>query len=233
MNNDNRSNNSTDKTNDSVEHVSVSITESISVSTQAKAAVYVGSTGVAYTESLLNGRAAHASLNDATGVISHGFVGNPAQHEEGTLLTCQTLVAVLNQQGGDWSAPVVVEEPHVDAVCASLRGGVDNLRIQVVRAQTKKAFWKAASRHGGNSAAGNDAQLADELAQSIQFKADRIPFDDRKKIVLALNALDLAGYALGDVAKMFRTHHGRWARSIGFMQIWLVGPVHALTHRLT
>ncbi|WNL48102.1 hypothetical protein RKE25_10915 [Dyella sp. BiH032] len=213
--------------------VTVRITDSFKLSSQGRGTTRRDDAVIGYTESRLNGRAAHASLGPDG--ISHGLSGSPPTNETGTMETCTYLIAAMNRTGAGstWGQPVLVDEhDDADAICGKLNGGSEVLRIQVVRAQSNAAFWKEVHVNHGATMSGTAVELATELKAPIAHKAGLLPPAQRGQLVLALSALHTPGYVLGDVAEKFREHHGAWAGSMGFREIWLVGPGVELTHRL-
>lgn len=194
--------------------------------------VRIDDTPVAYTESILRGHAAHASVGPDG--ITHGFKGQPSQGEDGTLQACESLIEAMNREGKTWKRPTLAknEADDADAVAHRLDGAKGELRIQVVRARNDPSFWGQAHRSNESVAHGSSDELANELRAPIAHKAKKIPPKQRPHLALALNAMDTAGYTMGDVAVVFRENHGAWAKSLGFREIWLVGPNAHLTYRL-
>lgn len=211
--------------------VTIRITDSFKLSSRGKGTTRRDDVVIGYTESQLNGRAAHASLGPDG--ISHGLSGSPPTNETGTMETCTYLIAAMNRAGSTWDQPVVASaHDDADAFCGQLNGGSEVLRIQVVRAQSNAAFWKEVHVNHRATMSGTPVDLAGELKAPIAHKAGLLQPAQRGQLVLALSALHTPGYALGDVAEKFREHHGVWAGSIGFSEIWLVGPGVDLAHRL-
>lgn len=194
--------------------------------------VRIDDTPVAYTESIIRGHAAHASAGPDG--ITHGFKGPPSQGEDGTLKACEHLIEAMNRAGATWKRPTLAknEADDADAVAHRLDGAKGELRIQVVRARNDPSFWEQAHRANESVAHGSSDELADELRAPIERKAKKIPPKQRPHLVLALNAMDTAGYTMGDVAGVFQKNHGEWAKAWGFQEIWLVGPNAHLTYRL-
>lgn len=230
----------------------VVITDSVMISSQARGTTLIDDVVVGYTESPLDGRAAHASLGPNG--ISHGLSGLPPTNEIGSMETCTYLVVAMNKAGEAWGYPVAAgEHDDADALCRSLGDGDETLRIQVVRAHSDSAFWKEVYANWkeahpyrkeipavwkepplnvGATMSGTSAELAGELKAPIVHKANLLAPAQRGQLVLALSALHTPGYVLGDVAAKFRELHGEWAGSLGFRGIWLVGPGVDLTHQL-
>lgn len=215
---------------DETGNVTVVITDTIGVSTHVKGTVLIDRTVVGYSESLHDGRAAQASLG-ADG-ITHGFAGKTPKNETGTMETCGYLIEAMNQGGTMWNRPTPSEEVDTDAICTRSDGGTEVLRIQVVRAQADPTFWKTAHVNDGTVVNTTAVELVNELQVPIKLKADKIPRERRLRLVLALSAIHTPGYVVGNVAEEFQKAHGEWVASLGFQEIWLVGPGAQLTHRL-
>jgi DNA-directed RNA polymerase subunit RPC12/RpoP len=214
------------------ENVTISLTDSIGISTHVKGTVKIDDTVVGYSESLHDGRATSVSLA-SDGIITYGFTGDTPTNETGTLETCSYLVDAMNRAGAKWGCPTLMDDKDdADATCAPLDGGNDVLRIQVVRAKSDIAFWKRASLNDDTTVYATPTELVRELQSSITHKVSKLPEAQRRKLVLALSALHTAGYALGHVVKEFQETYGVWAQSQGFREIWLVGPDIEHTHRL-
>ena len=74
--------------------------------------------------------------------------------------------------------------------------------------------------------------MAEQLRDAISKKERRIPMEARRDLILALSALDSPAHAFDDVIEAFRSSYGEWASTLGFEQIWIVGPSLILTHRV-
>jgi hypothetical protein len=96
--------------------VTVTITDSIKLSSQAKGTTRRDDMVIGYTESRLDGRAAHASLGPDG--INHGLSGSPPTNETGTMETCTYLIAAMNKAGSTWAQPVLAAaHDDADAIC--------------------------------------------------------------------------------------------------------------------
>jgi hypothetical protein len=58
------------------------------------------------------------------------------------------------------------------------------------------------------------------------------PDAQRRKLMLALDAIRSPGYVEDPVMAAFLATHGTWAAGLGYQAIWLVGPTAELTHQL-
>lgn len=184
----------------------------------------------------LDGRAADAALAP-DGTMVYRFFGKPFQNEQDTLVSCRTLVAVLNEQGAEWGEPERVEEQNIDVVCQQRIGEGERLAIQVVRSQVDRLFWKeAANAAVDNRPAERQADMAgivEELKAAIEHKCANISGEKRRGILLLLNAIDSPAHAFDDVVACFKDRYGSWAGTLGFSEIWVVGPLTDLVYRLS
>ena len=182
---------------------------------------------VGFTESMRDGRAAHASVEN--GVVMNGLVGKPPQNEAGTLETACILVDALNSLGGCWNIPEIVDISYIDARVTDDVGNI--LNLQVTRACTSKKFWEQAARAGQSSSERQVGEVADELRASIR-KKESIPGAVRADLVLVISALDSPGHAMPDVIRAFAELHRAEVEGLGFAQVWVVGPHTGLCFRL-
>jgi hypothetical protein len=205
------------------------------VTTGVSGVVRIDDMAVADVASIMNGRASNASLGP-NGVITHGFIGSPSQGEERTLSTCRTLVAAMNLQGLRWKEPGLDpqnNDDHADASSEPISGDGDRLLIQVVRANVSSELWMQAAKDKRIEIETQSPALIRDLLDAVELKTRKVrSAEKRARLVLALDASELAGYALGSVPNDFRTELGDWALLQGFKEIWLVGRHTSLTYRL-
>jgi hypothetical protein len=176
-----------------------------------------------------DGRVASA---DATpeGEITDRIAGKASHKDRVELRTAQNLIARLNQLGADWGAPELQgaghrEERGVDCIARDDAG--NELLIQVTT--TDREPWAQLAREPLIVRSGvARAKVVDAIYTAIARKATRAAPD----ILLALDATDSPRAAFRSVVDSFRSRHGEWAMSIGFREVWLVGPVVALVQRL-
>lgn len=158
--------------------------------------------------------------------------GAPAQGESQSEATCRALAAAWRTRGRTWYH-IQLAEPHDDCDCIARHGRADEVRIQVVRADSSPDAWRTLAKEGEYSTMSGTAEpRAAILRYTIQKKAERTPRTQRERLVLALDATTSSAFALGAVIRSFREQHGDWAASQGFNEIWLVGPTAEMTYRL-
>lgn len=155
---------------------------------------------------------------DGAGMLT----GEAPRGEEGTLRVGALLVERLNGLGGDWEEPGPAPEQSDVDVIANGPGG--RLEIQVTRVGSE-GLWGDLSRTG----AAQLLPIARDFRSAIARKAARYPVARVGEIVLALNALDAAGYALRAVRGSLPPAE---VATYGFAAVWIVGPTAALIHRL-
>lgn len=186
---------------------------------------------VGFSESTGRGRSATTDVNP-DGTISLHVSGSSSLGEEGTLKSCQLLVERLNKPDSRWNSPVMGIHPSVDCEATAVQG-IDRLEMQVVRAIADSAFWQELGRSGESGLRNLTPQdAANGIKNSISQKATSIPATDRARLILVLNSIDSPSLILDTVIEEFRRAHLSWAQSLGFREIWIVGPWTNLTHRL-
>ena len=176
-----------------------------------------------------DGRVASA---DATpeGRITDRIDGKASRKDQVELRAAQNLIARLNQLGADWRAPQLQgaghrEERGVDCIARDDAG--NELLIQVTTTDREPWALLAREPHIARDSVAT-AIVVDTIYTAIARKATRAAPD----ILLALDATDSPRAAFRSVVDSFRSQHGDWAVSIGFREVWLVGPVVALVKRL-
>ena len=165
---------------------------------------------------------------DQTGEDVNEFIAGPTiQGEQGRKATCEILMEKLIELGQDW---VRLEEElstdsDVDCRLYSRRRGVKELEIQVTKAD--KSIWpELAKGPAGIPRSRSIDAVCESLFQCILDKRHVA----RPDLVLALEAVHFP--VVQAVADEFMETYGPKARSIGFHQIWLVGPTPGLTFQL-
>jgi hypothetical protein len=170
-----------------------------------------------------------ADFSDASALL-YEIDGRSRRGEEGGDQVCQILVQRLNEAGAAWSTPTrPTRDEGVDYISTD---GARVMLIQVTRAERGGLVWAtlASQRKAEGSMSLQDA--LDNLKQAIGSKAEKATAAQRAELVLVLDAMDTAAYALDDVAATFRRTMGEWTRALGYQAIWVVGPTPRLTHRL-
>ncbi len=164
------------------------------------------------------------------GTLSQVIEGNSPKGEEDTLDVCNVLIERLNLEGGNWQGATkpIGKEGGIDAFT---RNGQEILNFQVTRIP-KKEFWQELSQSRSVQSFGTIQKASADLYDSVNKKNCKIPPNQRKEIVLVLDAMDTACYALKAVVDEFRNHFGQEIQGFGFKAIWLVGPLASLTSRL-
>ncbi len=208
----------------------VSVREGVKVSDHVRALGFRDEALRFITESARGGLASSAEVSEAG--LRQRLKGRPIQGEDDTVATCRRLVAAMNSSGADWEEPAEGDGDD-DCVSASRAGG-DFLRIQVVRAVADRDFWRSLARKEELTEAFLSEMAANRLREAIDHKTGLtgIPPKGRPALVLALDAGRVPALAFEEVATRFRELHGGWAESLGFKQVWVVGPDRRLIHQL-
>lgn len=174
------------------------------------------------------GRASNGDLSPGGGVTL-GILGKPPLGEEGTEETSGRLFRHLNALGARFTDLQHVKGiPHIDASVCSPDGATVN--IQVVRALTDAAFWEelARSKSGEVERVVPMAEAVEMLRKSISHKSK----PELDGFILALDATDVPGLSLDAVHEAFNAQYGGWVDSLGFYQVWVVGPWPEMIHQL-
>jgi hypothetical protein len=165
------------------------------------------------------------------------FQGRAAQGEEDVLQVCRSLRAALEREGERWGRFLLPTTPtdDVDAIATNDAGEV--LQVQVT--QVERAAWKLLAPDRPASLQRNVDELVAAIRAAVDAKGDPspqrrkgIPRAQRKRLLLALDAIRSPGYVHDLVVAAFLDQHGEWAVGLGFRAIWLVGPTAELTRRV-
>jgi hypothetical protein len=109
---------------------------------------------------------------------------------------------------------------------------VELLQLQITRPADTQRIWHAIEAAGRT----NDERLlvnaVEQLKDGIENKAKKLVVAQRKDLVLVLDAIETPIHVTDEIVNSFRQKHGAWAKDLGFIAIWVVGPNEALTHRL-
>jgi hypothetical protein len=155
------------------------------------------------------------------------FHGRPAQNEEDVLQVCRSLRAALQREGQVW-ARFSLPPTHADdadAVAEDDTGAV--LRVQVTRVE--RAAWGTLAQTGQATLQRSIEERVEDIRAAVESKL--YPDAQRRKLLLALDAIRSPGYVEEAVVAAFLANHGTWAAGLGYRAIWLVGPTVELTRR--
>jgi hypothetical protein len=172
-----------------------------------------------------------ASDSSEDGTVTFTLQGRSSQNEEGGERVARILVATMKQLGATWSTPVGSDDPSADY---EAQGDAGRLKIQVTRAPSDEAWRRELGRSGSTARSHTTPdETADELRSAINGKVMSLAPSSRRDLTLAIDATQTLAFVLAQVVQAFRTHHGAWARTLGFESIWVVGPTEDLTFSLT
>ncbi len=178
-------------------------------------------------------RNAGGSVSEA-GVVRYWISGAAAGNGLVELRAATSLVQKLNAAGADWAAPELTRtgsdakrEKGVDCTALDNTDPRKVLRIQVTTANAD-AWGRLARDPSMLERRETVGSMVESICAVIEHKITRAD----RTIVLMLAAYDSPAHALQSVAQAFRVKHGEWARTAGFKEIWIAGPVAELVHRL-
>jgi hypothetical protein len=164
------------------------------------------------------------------GRVSLLLSGLSPQGEDDSLQVCRILIQAMNRAGASWSQPVMSMERDADCEATDSLTAV-RLEIQVVRAIEDPTLWKALNEHGAIQRTIEPADFVPLVRNAITKKL-KYPVAQRARLILALDANRLPAVTTYDVLTQIRIELKDWLPSIGFREIWLVGPLDDLTFRL-
>lgn len=188
---------------------------------------------IGYSDGTRDGLACYGSKEES-GEFSYGLEGRPPRGEQDTPRVCQILIQRLNEDGADWKESLA-GEGDVDCRSQSDSSPDEYLQIQVVTAGSDRNFWSNLGSHKKVIEENVPvALLVAQIKAAIAHKANEqhIPESRRGDLVLALDANRLPAHAMEPTVGAFKNEHEAWARSLGFREIWIVGPSDSLTSKL-
>jgi hypothetical protein len=165
----------------------------------------------------------------ADGRCRHYVLGSRPLNETGSALVAWQLARALHgEQLPDSSFPEPVDPPGDRRIVVK-----DQVRIvQVTRPDV--GLWPGWTTPGAGGAIElvSVPALADGLAGAVGRKSKKYTAADRAGLVLAIDAIRFAGHAAPQVVQDFLTRHAHAAKAAGFAEIWVVGPMPEMVHRL-
>lgn len=177
-----------------------------------------------------------------TGAVSFQMKGKPIQGEDDTRSVGQLLAQAMNVDNGQWE---LTDKPAVGVVDCFLRDRSDpmcQLKLQVVRAIVDTALYqKLAYGKDVSEVSINPADVAARMYEAVTKKVQHlleqerrglISKEERQELILVLDATRLSVCTMFSVIEAYRQHFGPQTYGLDFMQVWLVGPTTAMTHRL-
>jgi len=162
------------------------------------------------------------------GVYDIKINGESRQGEDGKNKIGENLMKKLNLLGSEiLSFKEPLSETGIDIVLYKAIGFID---VQITKAHQQD--WKKLNIKGIIKSSFTKQALANNLKKSITNKLI-IPKKQRKNLILALDALETPAYCFKGVINEFNMLHGKSISSLGFKEIWVVGPSVSLTVRLS
>jgi hypothetical protein len=166
---------------------------------------------------------------DDQGKITLTATGPAPRNEEDGLQICGRLVRTLNKKGNDWSAPVEGKQ-DIDGYSTDPFG--DELLMQVVRASNNTKLWQELNTVGSATIDYDPGSAAREMMDAIRKKSKKYPAEQKRRMVLVLDAARTPSHTFQQVLDVFRTKHREECQNAGFGQVWAVGPQDSLVERL-
>lgn len=155
----------------------------------------------------------------------------PPQGEEGADIVASTLIQRLNRSGGQWDDLRWHEgrEEGTDLVAAGPHG---SLKIQVTRSFTDFTSWQRLARELEMEYNTPVSLAVEHVWKAIEAKASRLGPAVRADLVLALDTTMPPIYATRAFMVALRAARAADIQTLGFRQVWLVGPTDMLTWRV-
>lgn len=172
-----------------------------------------------------------ASADDVGGdQVSYAGLGEPPHNEDGIEETGELLRRRLVVDGdARWVGVKVVKEADVDVRLLDIKG---TMPVQVTRAPIDDHLARLARSGFVGDTVTHDS-ITEALWNAISKKAQNSPPVQRRQLVLAIDAREfVAVQALAAVLEQFRSRHGKDARELGYVSIWVVGPIVELVRQL-
>jgi hypothetical protein len=173
------------------------------------------------------------SVDAATGnELTRSVRTKPRHNEEGILTVSGILLEKLNRTRTQWSNLRRAECPASDVDCTAQNEAGDVLKMQVTRAEIERSsLWREIG-HGNTVSAQRPVTDAVEYLREAVFEKSKLPLQQKKELLLVLDAIETPDLAFTQTVESFRMIYGAWAKGLGFRGIWVVGPTEDLVHRL-
>jgi len=161
-----------------------------------------------------------------SGAIRGSIAGKPRRNEEGASDCCQVLAERMRQHG---IQVVRVQRPPgpESGVDCTLHCPGGTRQVQVTRA-AGFALWRELAQSGQANVDTEPCSLSNALLQTTKDKARGMVVTG---VTLALDATDTPWLSMPPVADAARRMAGDFA-SLGFAEVWLVGPTPDFVWRL-
>lgn len=93
-------------------------------------------------------------------------------------------------------------------------------------------IWRQLSQTRTATVTTTIENAVDQLLERAVGKSQKVSHEQLADTILAIDAMDVASYALRAVIDNFRLRHRLTLQQIGFKEVWVVGPLENLTWRL-
>lgn len=181
----------------------------------------------------ISGEGKSISVDAVTGnTLARSVRAKPRHNEEGNLKVCVILLARLNRQGTLWRNLRCAEGRPSDVDCVAQNESGDVLKMQVRRADSEESLWREIEQGNTVRDQRSVTDTVQNLRDAIKAKSDKLPLQQKKELLLVLDATETPDHALSQTVELFCARHGAWATGLGFKGIWVVGPTEDFVHRL-
>ena len=184
---------------------------------------------IGYRETDSNGRQLSSDSHPGGNVSSY-FKAAVSSGEGNVHKVCHILAERMSTRHTAWT--VSMEHPDSIDIDCYLDSGDLRLNIQVTRADQNPEVYQRLNSKENVERMILDEELGAMLKNAIDAKAKKIAQSQRSDIVLVLDATDTPDLSLDATLAQFHSLFHKHLVSLGFREVWLVGPTSRLTHRL-
>lgn len=155
------------------------------------------------------------------------MTGPSPQNEEDTLRVARIFMERLIHDGYRCDSLRLVDDRDVDCEL-DVDGRIRHL--QVTRAE--QTLWGELAVAGHVQRKVPPKDPATRMRAAVQKKAKGLASAQRASLTLVLDATFAADAVLERVIECYRADHGEWTATLGFDEVWIVGPTREATYRL-
>jgi hypothetical protein len=153
--------------------------------------------------------------------------GRSPQNEEHTARAARILMERFINDGHACGSLRV--EGHQDADCDLEFDGCQR-RLQVTRAE--QTLWRPLADEGHVRRNDSIERVAAGIRAAVEKKAQCLTREQQANLTLVLDATFAADAVLERVIAFYCVEQGEWTASLGFDEVWIVGPTSEATYRL-
>lgn len=171
------------------------------------------------------------SADDRDGMVEERVAGKPPDSQEAELEVCERLARHWSQSGQAWLAKRVpdTDDPG-DCILIGQEDG-QTRAAQVTAAVPGRSFFGTLAHEGERRESASPEDAAERLLAAAEMKSGKYPKKVREDLLLVLDASRAPAGVLRSVLAAAAERRSDF-RGLGFAQVWVVGPLGGLVHRL-